>query len=262
MFLFKKRTQSTILVAVIMVLLLSGNAKSQPATREVKNIVLVHGAFADGSSWAKVITLLQAKGFNVIAVQNPLTSLDDDVAATKRAIELMDGPVLLCGHSSAGMVITEAGNDPKVAGLLYVSALIPNDGQSVLDVVNGHPSPGGSTETLEDSSGFLLLSQKGINENFVQDLSPAERMVVYATQGPWGKKFLTQKITRAAWKNKPSWCIISSNDRSISPELERAEARMINATVLELQSAHVSMLSHPKKVAAFIISAAKTLSVR
>ena len=134
------------------------NSKGQLDSEGIKNVVLVHGAFADGSSWSKVISLLQAEGLNVIAVQNPLTSLEDDVAATKRAIALMDGPVLLAGHSYGGMVITEAGNDPKVAGLLYVCALIPDDGQSVADVVKAFPAAPGSAEFKPDASGFLSLS--------------------------------------------------------------------------------------------------------
>ena len=210
------------------------SASAQSSSKKLKNIVLVHGAFADGSSWAKVITILQSKGFNVVSVQNPLTSLTDDVAATQRAIDALDGPVLLCGHSSAGMVITEAGNDPKVVGLLYASALIPNDGQNVLDVTKGYPSAGGDGETREEAAGFLTLSLKGIEENFVQDLPAPERKIIYATQGPWGKTFLTQKIKKAAWKTKPSWCIIATKDRSVNPDLERAEAKMINATTLDL----------------------------
>jgi pimeloyl-ACP methyl ester carboxylesterase len=256
---FTKKITATIVAASIVIFLTSSATFKQPPAKGVKNIVLVHGAYADGSSWAKVVTLLQDKGFNVVSVQNPLTSLDDDVAATKRAIDQMDGPVLLAGHSSAGMVITEAGNHQKVAGLVYASALIPNDGQSVLDVVEGYPSAGGNGETRDDGAGFLTLSLKGIEENFVQDLPSAERRIVYATQGPWGKPFLTQKVTNAAWKTKPSWCIIASEDRSVSPELERAEAKMIKAKTLELKSAHVSMLSHPKEVAAFIMSAANSL---
>jgi pimeloyl-ACP methyl ester carboxylesterase len=236
---FTKKITATIIAASIVIFLTSSATFKQPPAKGVKNIVLVHGAYADGSSWAKVVTLLQDKGFNVVSVQNPLTSLDDDVAATKRAIDQMDGPVLLAGHSSAGMVITEAGNHQKVAGLVYASALIPNDGQSVLDVVEGYPSAGGNGETRDDGAGFLTLSLKGIEENFVQDL--------------------TQKVTNAAWKTKPSWCIIASEDRSVSPELERAEAKMIKAKTLELKSAHVSMLSHPKEVAAFIMSAANSL---
>lgn len=246
------------LTLLIIAVSISALVQAQSTPQGVKNIVLVHGAYADGSSWAKVIPILQAKGYNVIAVQNPLTSLSDDVAATKRAIALMDGPVLLGGHSSAGMVISEAGNDPKVAGLLFVSALIPNDGQSVADVVQGHPAPG-NAEIQEDASGFMSLSLKGINENFVPDVPAAERKVIYATQVPWAKAATTEKISTAAWKSKPSWCIIAANDRSIDPELERAEAKMIKATSIELNSSHVPMVSQPDKVAAFIMAAAQKL---
>jgi pimeloyl-ACP methyl ester carboxylesterase len=225
----------------------------------IKNIVLVHGLFADGSSWAKVIPLLHAKGFNVIAVQNPLTSFEEDVAATKRAIALMDGPVLLAAHSYGGMVITEAGNDPKVAGLLYVCALIPDDGQSLNDVFTKLPPTPGSAEFRPDASGYLKLSEKGINEYFVQDLPAEERMTVYATQTAWNSKDLTTKISKAAWKTRPSWSIIGTDDLMVGTELERLGAKMIKATALELPSSHVPMLSQPGKVADFIIEAAGKL---
>jgi len=224
----------------------------------VKNIVLVHGAFADGSSWSKVIPLLQAKGFNVIAVQNPLTSLPDDVAATKRALDMMEGPVLLVAHSYGGMVISEAGNDPKVVGLVYIDALIPNDGQSVVDVIQPYPPSPGNTEFQQDASGFLTLSFKGIDSYFAQDLNEVDRKILYATQTPWAAKGTLDKISKAAWKNKPSWCIIGLYDETIPPALTRAEAKMINATTLELESSHVPMLSQPKKVTDFIINAART----
>jgi pimeloyl-ACP methyl ester carboxylesterase len=229
------------------------------AAAQVKNIVFVHGAFADGSSWSKVIPLLQAKGYNVIAVQNPLTSLADDVAATKRAIALMDGPVLLVGHSYGGMVITEAGNDPKVAGLLYVCALIPDNGQAVVDVVKAFPPAPGSAEFKPDASGFLSLSFKGINSYFAQDLPAEERKVVYATQTPWAAQATTDKISQAAWKNKPSWCIIGLNDYMVPSDLARAEAKMIKAQTLELKSSHIPMVSQPRQVADFITSAALKL---
>jgi len=231
----------------------------QSNPKGVKNVVLVHGAFADGSSWAKVIPLLQAKGYNVIAVQNPLTSFEEDVAATKRAVASTDGPVLLAAHSYGGMVITEAGNDPKVAGLLYVDALIPNDDQSVADVIQPYPPSPGNKEFQQDASGFLSMSFKGIDSYFAQDLNPEDRGVLYATQTPWAAKATLTKISKAAWKNKPSWCIIGLNDETIPPLLTRAEAKMINATTLELESSHVPMLSQPNKVAEFIISAAQTL---
>lgn len=235
------------------------NADTQLNLKGVKNVILVHGAFADGSSWAKVIALLQAKGYNVVAVQNPLTSFEDDVAATKRAIDLMDGPILLAAHSYGGMVITEAGNDSKVAGLLYVDALIPNDGQSVVDVIQPYPASPGNKEFQQDASGFLTLSFKGIDSHFAQDMKAEDRKILHATQTPWAAKATLTKISKAAWKNKPSWCIIGLNDETIPPELTRAEAKMINATTLELESSHVPMLSQPGKVTAFIINAAEAL---
>jgi pimeloyl-ACP methyl ester carboxylesterase len=232
---------------------------SQHSPTGLKNIVLVHGAFADGSSWARIIPLLHKKGYNVVAVQNPLTSLEDDVAATNRAIASMNGPVLLVGHSYGGMVITEAGNDPKVAGLVYIDALIPNDGQSVADVIQPYPPSPGNKAFRQDASGFLSMSSEGINSYFAQDLSEEDRNTLYVTQVPWAAKGTLTKISKAAWKNKPSWCIIGLNDETIPPALTKTEAKMISATTLELRSSHVPMLSQPNKVSEFIISAARTL---
>lgn len=246
------------MLAVATVLCLSQNANAQKPAG-VKNIVLVHGAFADGSSWAKIIPLLLAKGYNVVAVQNPLTSLTDDVAATKRAIALMDGPVLLVGHSYGGMVITEAGNDPKVVGLLYVCSLVPKDGQAVGDVVSAFPAAPGSGEFKVDASQFISLSPKGIHQYFAQDLPKEERNVVLATQVPWAVKATQEKVTNAAWKTKPSWFLIGTEDYMVPVALARAEAKMIKATVLELKSSHIPMVSQPAKVAAFIGGAAKKL---
>jgi len=235
------------------------NPKSKSAPNGIKNVVLVHGAFADGSSWAEVIARLQDKGYHVIAVQNPLTSLEDDVAVTKRAIALMDGPVLLVGHSWAGMVISAAGNDPKVAGLFYVAALIPDEGQSVVDVNAPYPAGPGAAEFRPDAEGFLSMTEKGIHEDFAQDLPAAERNVLVATQTPWAASATTQKVHNVAWKTKPSWCIVATNDRMINPEQERATAKMINATTIELESSHVPMVSQPEKVTDFIIKAAQQL---
>ncbi len=242
---------------VLMALPLIGHAQAH--SRDIKNVVLVHGAFADGSSWNEVSLQLQKKGFNVIAVQNPLTSIADDVAATKRAIAMMDGPVLLVGHSYGGMVITEAGNDPKVLGLLYVSALIPDDNQSVMDVLQPFPPAPGSSEFQQDETGFLHLSRQGIHKYFAQDLPAAKRELIYATQVHWAAQATVTKISTAAWKSKPSWCIVATEDQMINPGLERATAKMIGATVLEIESSHIPMVSHPKKVADFIQSATKTL---
>src|SRR3954452_286613 len=239
--------------------LLAGNrpASETAAAPTVKNVVLVHGAFADGSSWAKVIPLLEAKGLHVTAVQNPLSSLTDDVAATKRAIAKQDGPVILVGHSWAGMVISDAGNDRKVAGLVYVAAIVPDENQSANDVLKPYSPPPGLAEAKPDAAGFLSLSRKGIDEDFVPDLPPAERAIVYATQGPWNSACLADKVSVPAWTAKPSW-YIAVNDRMLSSEYEQAIAKHIHATTTTLPAGHVPMLSKPKEVAAVIIEAANT----
>lgn len=229
--------------------------KAANADSPIKNIVLVHGAFADGSSWAKVIPLLQAKGFNVVAVQNPLSSLADDVTATKRAIALQNGPVILVGHSWAGMVISEAGNDPKVAGLVYISAIVPDKGQAASDVLKPYPPPPGLAQTKADASGYLSLTRQGVDEDFVPDLPASERAVVYATQGPWNSAALGDKVMNPAWLTKPSWFIIV-NDRMLQPQYERDIAKHIHATATTLTSGHVPMLSMPNAVAGVIIDAA------
>ena len=233
--------------------------KLQSTPKGVKNIVLVHGAFADGSSWAKVIPLLQAKGYNVIAVQNPLTSFQDDVAAARRSIALMDGPVLLVGHSYGGMVISEAGKDPKVSGLVYVAALVPEDGQSVMDVNAAMPTTGVERDFQLSAEGFLTLPLKGIDEHFAQDVSPDERKIIFATQGEWAASATQEKVYDPAWKTRPSWVIVAANDGMINPDLERFKARLIKATTIELASSHVPMVSHPEKVADFIVGAAEKL---
>lgn len=232
---------------------------AQTNLKGVKNIVLVHGAFADGSSWSKVVTQLQDKGYNVIAVQNPLTSFRDDVAATKRAIELTDGPVLLVGHSYGGMVISEAGKDPKVTGLLYVAALVPEDGQNVIDVNAAMPTTGVEKYFQVSQDGHLTLPQNGIDEYFAQDVAPEERKVIFATQGSWAASATQEKVYDPAWKSKPSWYIVAARDGMINPDLERFKAKLIKATTLELNSGHVPMVSQPRKVADFIIEAAQKL---
>jgi pimeloyl-ACP methyl ester carboxylesterase len=195
------------------------------STHGVKNVVIVHGAWADGSSWSKVIPLLQAKGLHVVAVQNPLTSLADDVAATKRAIALQDGSVLLVGHSYGGVVITEAGNDPKVVRLVYVAALAPSDGESVASVTQPFPPAPLDSEVRADAEGFLTVTPKGIAEDFAQDLPDKEKQVLTATQGPTAAAVFGAAITTAAWKTKPSWCVIASNDRAVLQSLRRPKRR-------------------------------------
>ena len=221
-----------------------------------KNIVLVHGAWADGSCWSKVISLLQAKGFHVVAVQNPLTSLADDVAATKRIIALQDGPVLLVGHSYAGVVITEAGNDPKVVGLVYVAAFAPGDGESINSVSKPYPPAPLGSELRPDAQGFLTVTPKGFAEDMAQDLTVSERQILTATQGQTSASVFGATVTTAAWKSKPSWAVIASNDRAIPPQLEKDEAATIKATSITIPANHLAMLSHPKEVTELIEQAA------
>lgn len=249
------------LTLISMTLSLTHEADAQRTGGGVKNVVLVHGTWADGSSWAKIIPLLEAQGLHVIAVQNPLTSLGDDVAATKRAIALQDGPVLLVGHSWGGVVVTEAGNDPNVKGLVYVAAAVPDEGQSFLELVQTAPATPGNDEIRPDAYGFVSMTRKGIYEDFAQDLPEAERELILVTQGPQAFSALQEKVTHAAWKTRPSWYVVAGNDRMINPDLERSLAKKIGATTLELNTSHVPMLSQPERVAAFIAEAARQVDV-
>src|ERR1700678_3959968 len=227
-----------------------------PAGALAKNIVFVHGAWADGSSWSKLIPILQAKGFHVVCVQNPLTSFADDVAATKRIIDAQDGPVLLVGHSYGGAVITEAGNNPKVAGLVYVAAFAPDQGESAASMGKPYGATPGLGELRPIEDGFLVLTPKGIQEDFAPDLTPEEQLIMIATQAPTQGAALGAAISTAAWRSKPTWFVIASNDRMIVPQQEKDSAEKINAKTLTLPTSHVPMLSRPKEVAAFIIDAA------
>jgi pimeloyl-ACP methyl ester carboxylesterase len=226
----------------------------------VRNVVLVHGAFADGSSWSKVIPLLLAKGYRVTSVAIPLTSFAEDVAATKRAIGAQDGPVLLVGHSYGGVVITEAGNDPKVAGLVYVAAFAPDAQQSIVEVSNGFPQAPGLGELRPQPDGYLLLSAKGVEEDFAQDLTADEKALLVAVQPQTAGSIFEAKPTSAAWRKKKSWYVVSSKDRMIAPEQEQSMAKNIGATtVTTLPSSHAAMLSHPKEVAQVIADAASAV---
>ena len=215
----------------------------------------MHGAFADGSDWAKVIPLLQAKGVTVVAVQNPLTSLEDDVAATQRAIDTQPGKVVLVGHSWGGVVITQVGVDPKVSGLVYVAALVPDVGQAGGELGKAYPAASGFSHISADSAGYLRMTQEGIAKHFAQDLPAKTTAVMTATQGPVNSKAFEQKVTAAAWKTKPSWYIVSDQDRMIQPALEVAMAKNIGAKVTTLQASHVPQQSQPAKVAAVILEA-------
>jgi len=222
-------------------------------------VILVHGAWADGSSWSKVISRLQEKGVEAVAVQNPLTSLNDDVAAVNRAIAAAKGPVVLVGHSWAGAVITQAGGDPKVKALVYVAAFAPDAGMSVNDLGKGAPPTPGLKEVVADPSGFLTITKKGIMEDFAQDLPKTESAVLAATQGPTAAKAFDDKLTIAAWHEKPCWYVVSKQDRMIDPNGERAMAKTIKARITEVDASHVSMLSRPEAITAIIIEAIQSV---
>jgi pimeloyl-ACP methyl ester carboxylesterase len=232
-------------------------ALAQSNSAEVKNIVLVHGAFADGSSWAKVIPILEAEGYHVVAVQNPLTSLADDVAATKRILALQDGPTILVGHSWGGAVITQAGDDAKVAGLVYVAAYAPDVGQSANDASTPFGLTEGQKSIRIDADKFAYMTPQGILEDFAQGLPMAERKIVLTVQGESYGPMFSEKLTVAAWKTKPSWIVISANDRMLQPAMERDEEQRLHAAATTLPTCHLAMLQEPAKVAAVISDAAK-----
>ncbi|RSZ59208.1 alpha/beta hydrolase [Massilia atriviolacea] len=218
-------------------------------------VVLVHGAFADGSSWGKVIPLLQAKGVKVVAVQNPLSSLADDVSAARKAIDAQPGKVVLVGHSWGGAVITQAGDSDKIKALVYVAAFAPSEGETLGAVGKDYPvSPGVST-LKPDAAGYLALSEASYAANFAQDIPAASARAYAATQGLFPARAFDETIGYAAWKSKPNYYIVAGNDRMISPDLQRAFARKLKAVTTVLGSSHVPMLSQPQKVADVILAA-------
>ena len=221
------------------------------------NIVLVHGAFADGSSWNRVIPLLEAHGAHVVAVQNPLSSLADDVAATKRVIDQQKGPVVLVGHSWGGVVISQAGNDDKVKSLVYVAAFAPDANQSIADITQGMKAPAWANELQKDAAGFLTLSDKAVRDDFALDLPAGQQRIVAATQGPWFSGCANDKVTQAAWHEKPSYFVIPGRDKMIDPHLQQKMATEINAKVTHVDASHVAMLSQPQAVANAILAAAR-----
>lgn len=222
--------------------------------------VLVHGAWADGASWAKITPILQARGVNVVAVQLHLTTLTEDAAIVRRALEGQSGKLLLVGHSYGGAVITEAGVDPRVGALVYVAAFAPGDGESVNDLVSPYPPAPWTTGIVPDSAGYLKLTTSTYQTYFASDL-PKERSAVLATaQGPTHQGVLTGKITNAAWKTKPSYWALSDSDQMVPAAFQQAEAARLNAKVTIVNGGgHTEMLSHPQEVANVILDAATRL---
>ncbi len=225
-----------------------------------KTIVLVHGSWADGSSWSKVIPLLEAKGLHVVAVQIPLSSLADDVAATTRLINMQTGPVILVGHSWAGVVITQAGNNDKVAALVYVAAFAPDAGQSINDVIKGLPDPPYLASLSKDEKGYLYLSPESVAKYFAPDLPVGTQKVMTATQGPWFYGCLADKVTKAAWHDKPSWWVLPDKDQIIDPRLQQGMATAAKSKITKVSSSHVAMLTKPAEVAATILAAAHSVN--
>ncbi len=231
----------------------------QPAPRPAvgaRNVVLVHGAYADGSCWTEVIARLQAAGLRPTAVQNPLTSLADDVEATRRILALQDGPTVLVGHSWAGMVISEAGVDPKVSALVYVSARAPDAGEDFAALAAKFPKPPASNG-LVTSGGFAQLSEEAFLRDFAGDIDPVKARVLYAVQGRVASTLFGGRTTVAAWRSKPSWYQVSTEDRTIDPDLERFLARRMGAKTIELPSSHLGLISHPDEITALILDAAR-----
>lgn len=253
-----KFTKTALIASVALAMTATVSFAQTPAqtrTPAKPSVVIVHGAFADGSDWAKVIPLLQAKGVNVVAVQNPLTSLEDDVAATRRAVDAQPGKVVLVGHSWGGVVITQAGEDPKVSGLVYVAALAPDVGQAGGELGKAYPPAPGFAHITADGAGYLKMTQEGMAKHFAQDLPANTTAVMTATQGPINGKAFEQKVTTAAWKTKTSWYIVSKNDHMIQPDQQAAMAKTIGAKVTTLNTSHVPQQSQPARVAAVILDA-------
>jgi len=249
-----------LLSAAILTVVAPASAQTQP-TAPIRNVVLVHGAFADASGWRGVYDQLTARGYTVSMVQNPLTSLEDDVAATNRVLARQNGPAILVGHSYGGAVITQAGNNPAVAGLVYVAAFAPELGQSVLDQYADVPPPP-NFKPEEQKDGFAFLQAETFRAGFAADVSAKDAAFMRDSQVPVALAALKAKMTTTAWKTKPSWYVVATEDGAIAPELLRKTAKRINAQTTEVKGSHVVFLSQPKAVADVIDAAARGAAKR
>jgi pimeloyl-ACP methyl ester carboxylesterase len=226
-------------------------AATRPAAR---NVVLVHGLFADGSCWSEVIPRLQAAQLNVTSVQNPLTTLDDAVAETQRVLARQDGSTVLVGHSFSGMIVTEAGVDPKISAVVYVAARAPDAGEDYTELAKRFPTPPASAGIVFDGDEGRLTETAFLHD-FAGDLPAARARVLYAVQQPFHKALLTGKTTHAAWRTKPSYYAVSREDRTINPDLERFMAKRMGATTIEVKASHLALISHPQEIAKLILQA-------
>jgi len=222
-----------------------------------KNIVLVHGGFVDGAGWEGVYKILKRDGYNVSVVQNPTISLDDDVAVTKRILAAQDGPAILVGHSYGGAVITEAGSDPKVAGLVYITAFAPDKGESVSSLIKDPPPGAPVPPILPPQDGYLFLDKAKFPASFAGDVDAEKAAFMADSQVPWGVAALSGKISEPAWRAKPSWYLIATDDKMIPPDAQRAMSKRAGATVVEVKGSHAIYVSQPGPVAKLIEEAAR-----
>jgi pimeloyl-ACP methyl ester carboxylesterase len=255
----KTKLKSGILATVMMSSAFTGIATDANA-QSVKNVVLVHGAFADGSGWKALYTVLTQKGYNVTIVQNPLTSLEDDVRATTVVLDKQDGPVILVGHSWGGAVITEAGNHPKVAALVYVAAFQPGDGESALQWLQTAPPAPENGVLPPDDKGIVYYDKAKYHAGFCADISKEEADFMYASQGAFYAKGFISPVTHAAWKDKPAYGLVATEDKSIAPEIQRNMYNRSNTKVTEIKGSHVIFMSQPQAVAKVIVDAAVNVS--
>ena len=231
------------------------------ALKGVKNVVLVHGGFVDGSGWQGVYDLLKKDGYAVSIVQNPTLSLADDVAVTKRTLAAQNGPVILVGHSYGGAVVTEAGNDPKVAGLVYITAFAPDKGESVSALIKNRPPGAPVPPILPPQDGYLFLDRTKFRESFAADVSADTAAFMADSQVPWGLEALNGIVSEPAWKTKPSWYLVSTEDRMIPPDAQRAMSKRAGSTVVEVKGSHAVYVSQPQAVATIITKAAKGVAL-
>lgn len=225
-------------------------------------IALVHGGFVDGSGWEDVYRILSKDGYDVRIVQNPTTSLADDVAATKRVLAEQKAPVILVGHSYGGVVITEAGNDPSVAGLVYIAAFAPDRGESVGTLIKDPPPGAPVPPILPPQQGFLELDRAKFAASFAADVAPEKAEFMAKSQVPWGLDALNGAVTHPAWKSKPSWYLVATDDRMIPPPAQRVMSKRAGSTVVEVKGSHAIYVSQPEAVAQLIKNAARSLSTR
>jgi pimeloyl-ACP methyl ester carboxylesterase len=222
-----------------------------------KNIVLVHGGFVDGAGWEGVYKILKRDGYSVSIVQNPTISLEDDVAVTKRILAAQDGPTILVGHSYGGAVITEAGNDPKVAGLVYITAFAPDKGESVATLIKDPPPGAAVPPILPPQDGYLFLDKAKFPASFAADVDAEQAAFMADSQVPWGVAALSGTISEPAWRAKPSWYLIATDDKMIPPDAQRAMSKRAGATVVEVKGSHAIYVSQPGAVAKLIEEAAR-----